>query len=202
MSKRFAKHCERNKQPILDQLAIYFKSSRRVLEIGSGTGQHAIYFAEQLPHLTWHTSDMPENHASVNAWITESQLKNIISPVELTIGRDPWPDLNVDTVFTANTTHIMQPQEVQQMMELVASNLPVNGVFCQYGPMNVNGDYTSESNRKFDQKIKDEGFGGIRSIEELINWGKEMTLIERIPMPSNNFLLVWKGSKLPNTEAP
>jgi cyclopropane fatty-acyl-phospholipid synthase-like methyltransferase len=196
MSKCFAEHCERNKQPILDQLEIYFKSSRRVLEIGSGTGQHAIFFAEKLPHLIWHTSDMPENHDSVNAWITESQLINITPPVKLTIGRDTWPDVNVDAVFTANTTHIMQPEEVQQMMALVALNLPENGVFCQYGPMMVDGDHTSESNRKFDQKIKNEGFGGIRSIEELTGWGKEMKLVERIPMPSNNFLLVWRGSKV------
>ncbi len=152
MSKNFAEHCERNKQPILDQLAIHFKSSRRVLEIGSGTGQHAVFFAENLPHLIWHTSDTHKNHDSINAWITESQLKNIAPPVTLKIGRDSWPDVNADAVFTANTTHIMQPEEVQQMMTLVALNLPENGIFCQYGPMLVDGDYTSESNRKFDQK--------------------------------------------------
>lgn len=202
MSKNFAEHCERNKQPILDQLAIYFKSSRHVLEIGSGTGQHAVFFAEKLPHLRWHTSDMPENHDSVNAWITESQLKNISPPVELQIGRDPWPDLNVDAVFTANTTHIMQPEEAQQMMALVALNLPEKGVFCQYGPMIVDGEYTSESNRHFDQKIKDEGFGGIRSIEELTAWGEKMTLIEKISMPANNVLLVWRGSKVPPKKPP
>ncbi len=124
MSKNFAEHCERNKQPILDQLAIHFKSSRRVLEIGSGTGQHAVFFAENLPHLIWHTSDTHKNHDSINAWITESQLKNIAPPVTLKIGRDSWPDVNADAVFTANTTHIMQPEEVQQMMTLVALNLP------------------------------------------------------------------------------
>ncbi len=193
MSKEFAHHCEKNKQPILNQLKVYFKSSRHVLEIGSGTGQHAVFFAEQLPHLVWHTSDVPETHASVKAWIAESRLENVVAPVNFTIGQDSWPEPKVDTVFTANTTHIMQPEESRLMMELVAANLPEGGIFCQYGAMNVNGQYTSESNRNFDQTLREQGYGGIRSIEELECWAKGMQLVERVPMPSNNFLLVWKG---------
>ena len=195
MSKNFASHCERNKQPILDQLGLYFKSSQRVLEIGSGTGQHAVFFAEYLPHLVWHTSDIPENHASVKAWISASQLDNVIPPIEFTIGCDPWPAIEVDAVFTANTTHIMQPEEAQLMMELVAANLPRGGIFCQYGPMNVGGKYTSESNRTFDQSLKKSGFGGIRAIEQLVSWGQGLLLVEKVPMPSNNFLLVWRSSQ-------
>ncbi len=192
MSKDFASHCERNKQPILDQLEVYFASSRHVLEIGSGTGQHAVFFAEKLPHLVWHTSDRTENHASVKAWISESQLDNIVPPLEFTIGRDPWPAIQVDAVFTANTTHIMQAAEAKLMMELVAANLTRDGVFCQYGPMNVDGKYTSKSNQDFDQTLKNKGYGGIRSVEELVSWGQGMQLVEKIPMPTNNFLLVWK----------
>ncbi|PWI32376.1 hypothetical protein DI392_15020 [Vibrio albus] len=195
MPKHFSPYCERNKQPILEQLSVYFKASQRVLEIGSGTGQHGVFFAEQLPHLIWHTSDMPENHVSISAWINESGLHNITLPVEFTIGRDAWPDVPVDAVFTANTTHIMQPEEARQMMELIASNLPDGGIFCQYGPMKIHGEYTSDSNRDFDKTLKASGFGGIRSVEQLINWGKGMQLIKKIPMPANNFLLVWQVSK-------
>ncbi|MCE0492765.1 DUF938 domain-containing protein [Vibrio salinus] len=195
MHKRTAPHCERNKQPILEKLAVYFKYSSQVLEIGSGTGQHAVYFANHLPHLHWHTSDMPENHSSIHAWINESQLNNISPPVEFTIGCDPWPNIKVNAVFTANTTHIMQPEDARTMMELVAENLPEDGIFCQYGPMKIGGEYTSESNRKFDQTLKASGFGGIRSLDELKKWGNKMQLAEKIPMPANNFLLVWKMKK-------
>jgi len=78
-----------------------------VLEIGSGTGQHAVFFAEKLPHLVWPASDRLENHASVKAWISESQLDNIVPPLKFAIGRDPWPAIQVDAVFTANTTHML-----------------------------------------------------------------------------------------------
>ncbi len=193
MSKEFSPSFEKNKQPILDRLKVHFKESRQVLEIGSGTGQHALFFAENLPHLIWHTSDVPDNHASINAWISESQLENVVPPVAFRIGRDPWPAIQADAVFTANTAHIMQPDEVKQMMELVAANLPVDGIFCQYGAMKVKGQFTSESNRDFDQTLKNKGYGGIRSIEELISWGQGLQLVEKIPVPTNNFLLVWKA---------
>ncbi len=193
MSKNFAPSCDKNKLPILEQLSVYLKESRRVLEIGSGTGQHAVFFAEHLPHLIWQTSDRPENHASINAWISESQLKNVVPPVALTIGCDPWPAINADAVFTANTAHIMQPEEVRQMMKLVAANLPAGGIFCQYGAMNIDGEYTSESNREFDLTLKSKGYGGIRSLEELVSWGEGLQLVEKIPMPTNNFLLIWKS---------
>lgn len=204
MSKRFSPSCERNQQAILAQLSVYFKQSKNVLEIGSGTGQHAVYFASHLPQLNWHTSDMPENHASVNAWISDfykennkesnegASVGNIAKPVAFTLGQDGWPNVDADAVFTANTTHIMQPDEAKLMMEMVAQNLPVGGVFCQYGPMLVDGNYTSASNQEFDASLKQQGFGGIQDIAQLIKWAKGMTLIEAIPMPANNFLLVWQ----------
>ena len=192
MSKRFSQHCEKNKHPILEQLSIHFKNSQSVLEIGSGTGQHAVFFASQMPHLTWYTSDLPENHLSVLSWMAESPATNIAPPIAFTIGQDPWPGISVDAVFTANTTHIMQSSEARQMMEMVSINLPEGGVFCQYGPMNINGRYTSTSNREFDQQLKQKGFGGLKDIEQLIAWGEGMQLAAKIAMPANNFLLVWQ----------
>lgn len=191
MAKQNAPSCERNKQPILDVIAPHFSKVSQVLEIGSGTGQHGVFFAENLPHLTWQTSDVIDNHDSIKAWIKESQLTNINMPVEFMLGRDTWPTVQVDAVFTANTTHIMQPQEAKVMMEMVAQHLPKGGVFCQYGPMKVDGEFTSNSNQAFDLKIREEGRGGIRDIEELKSWANGMTLQEVYPMPANNFLLVW-----------
>jgi hypothetical protein len=95
-------------------------------------------------------------------------------------------------VFTANTTHIMQPSETQFMMQLVANNLPSGGVFCQYGPYNFQGQYSSESNKTFDQHLIGQGCGGIRDIDELTLWAKPLVLIETVPMPANNFMLVWQ----------
>ncbi|EKO3677758.1 DUF938 domain-containing protein [Escherichia coli] len=192
MSKSFSPYFERNKRPILDQLSKYFKSSRHVLEIGSGTGQHAVFFASRMPHLNWHTSDMSENHTSINAWIAESSLKNIHTSLEFMIGRDTWPDIDVDAVFTANTTHIMQPSEAKKMMELVSEKLPEGGIFCQYGPMKVDDEFTTQSNREFDEYLKQNGFGGILDIEQLNLWATDLKLTAKVAMPANNFLLVWR----------
>jgi len=192
MSKDFSTSCERNQQPILEQLSIYFKDSKQVLEIGSGTGQHAVFFAQSLPHLIWNTSDILDNHKSIKAWKQDEEVKNIVDPIEFHFGKNDWPDLDVDAIFTANTTHIMQREEAKLMMEMVATQLPSGGVFCQYGPFNVNGEYTSDGNRAFDQHLAESDCGGIRDIEELTEWAIGMHLAHKVPMPANNFLLVWR----------
>jgi len=193
MSKSFSPSCDRNQQAIIDQLAVYFKNAKQVLEIGSGTGQHAVFFAKRLSHVTWHTSDMLENHDSIKAWMDEAQLSNLVVPFEFHFGKHDWPQLPLDAVFTANTTHIMQREDARLMMQTVAQNLPEGGVFCQYGPMNVDGEYTSEGNRDFDQSLREGGYGGIRDIAELTVWATGMTLVEKVAMPANNFLLIWKA---------
>ncbi|TAA48300.1 DUF938 domain-containing protein [Corallincola spongiicola] len=192
MSKRFSQSCENNKQPILDQLKPRLVNQRHLLEIGSGTGQHAQFFAKHLPHLCWQTSDRPDNHPSIDAWIAELNLTNLRSPLSFTIGEDNWPNQPIDTVFTANTAHIMQSEEVQIMMALVAEHLPLQGLFLQYGPFNIDGTYTSDSNHEFDQFLQQEGCGGIRDIAELERWAKGLMLVEQIAMPANNLLLVWR----------
>lgn len=191
MEKRFSQACENNKVPILCELEKHFASSTQVLEIGSGTGQHAAYFAPRLLHLRWWTSDMPANHPSIQAWLADLESDNVQAPKPFTIGQDEWP-VAVDAVFSANTAHIMQVHEVELMMQLIGKHLPQGGVFCQYGPFNVNGQYTSQSNAAFDQHLANEGCGGIRDISELESWAHELILTERVSMPANNFLLVWK----------
>ncbi|WP_102798293.1 DUF938 domain-containing protein [Bowmanella denitrificans] len=194
MSKPFSQACENNKQPILQFLRVRFSNVRHVLEIGSGTGQHAVYFAPSLSPIVWQCSDMPHNHAGINAWIDEFPCDNLRRPLNFTVGEDDWPDTQADAVFTANTTHIMQPQQARLMMEMVAEHLPCGGVFCQYGPFNIDGQYTSDSNEQFDLHLKAQGYGGIRDINELQDWlaGTSLSLGQRVQMPANNQLLVWQ----------
>lgn len=191
--KPFSQACENNKQPILEVLSRVLADKKELLEIGSGTGQHAAYFAPRLPYLEWHTSDMPNNHSGIKAWLEDVSVNNLHQPLSFTIGANStWPLTNVDAVFTANTTHIMQPSEARFMMQLVADNLPVSGIFCQYGPYNFQGQYTSDSNAAFDQHLSEQGCGGIRDIDELTLWAKPLILIETVPMPANNFMLIWQ----------
>ncbi len=192
MTKGFSPSCENNKHPILEQLSVYFKDRKQVFEIGSGTGQHAVFFAKHLPHLIWNTSDMLDNHNSINAWLGDEALSNVVSPIEFLFGKHDWPNLPVDAIFTANTTHIMQPEQAKLMMQQIGTNLDSGSVFCQYGPMNVDGGYTSYGNRDFDYHLQQNGYGGIRDIAELTEWAINMKLVQQIPMPANNFLLVWE----------
>jgi SAM-dependent methyltransferase len=191
MTMAFSQACENNKLPILAELKRHLAHCHDVLEIGSGTGQHSVYFAPGLPHLRWHCSDVAENHPSIVAWQQEYPADNLLAPQVFKVGRDPWPNVHADAVFSANTAHIMQPLEVQTMLQLIGKNLAKGGVFCQYGPFNINGHYTSESNERFDQHLLNEGYGGIRDIAELKEWGTRLSLVDKIQMPANNLLLVW-----------
>ncbi len=190
--KRFSQPCENNKQPILTELKRELAEARKVLEIGSGTGQHAAWFANALPQLVWQPTDVQENHSSINAWVAEANCSNVLPPKPFFIGVDQWSFDNIDAVFTANTAHIMQVEETLLMMREVSGNLPQGGVFCQYGPFKIDGNCTSESNLAFDISLRQQGYGGIRDIEELALHAEQLTLTRRIAMPANNFLLVWR----------
>ena len=196
MTKPFSQACENNKQAILQVLRECFASRSHVLEIGSGTGQHAVHFAPQLAHLVWQTSDVPAHHSGIRQWLDAYPSANLRAPLSLTIGQDNWPEFPFDGVFSANTTHIMQPDEARLMMQLIGDNLPAGGVFCQYGPFNRDGQYTSESNRQFDLNLKAQGFGGLRDICELQNWASKLTLQQIVAMPANNLCLVWQANSV------
>ncbi len=186
----FSQACENNKQPILAILTDAFKHSKRVLEIGSGTGQHAEHFAPALKHLEWFTSDQPQHHQGIQARVASSSASNLHTPLSFTIGRDDWP-VTVDAVFSANTIHIMQRDEAKLMVELIGRHLPVNGVFCLYGPFNINGQYTSQSNAAFDQSLRQRGCGGLLDLNKLLDWAESVGLVleMRHQMPANNMLL-------------
>ena len=194
--KPFSEACEENKQPILAVLERLFADVHRVLEIGSGTGQHAVYFAAALPHLIWQTSDLPEHHPGIRDWLEEAALPNLKAPIVLDVG-GVWPDQEFDAVFSANTAHIMSWPQVAQMFGGIGRILASGGRFALYGPFNFGGKYTSSSNKRFDQWLKArDSDSGIRNFEDLddLAGSNGLTFVQDIPMPVNNRILVWRRS--------
>ncbi|WP_222616472.1 DUF938 domain-containing protein [Undibacterium umbellatum] len=193
MSKLFSAACERNSTPILQTIEPLLVDCHSLLEIGSGTGQHAVSFARQLTHLQWQTSDRQEYHPSIIAWMAEAALLNLLPPFELNIGISSWPQAQFDAVYTANTCHIMAWQEVELMFAGVAALLSNRGLFLIYGPFNYAGEFTSASNQHFDASLKQQAAHmGIRDIENILILASQhgMHLQDDIAMPANNRLLV------------
>lgn len=193
--KPYSDACEENKQPILEVLRNEFAHSRSVLEIGSGTGQHAVFFAAQLPHLTWQTSDVRDAHAGIQAWLDEARLSNVQPPLSLDVARDDWPQTQFEGVFSANTAHIMSWPEVEMMFAGVGRILVTGARFCLYGPFNYQGRFTSESNARFDQWLKArDPLSGVRDFEALDKLAASVNLVLRrdYEMPVNNRTLVWE----------
>jgi cyclopropane fatty-acyl-phospholipid synthase-like methyltransferase len=189
--KPFSQPCENNKGFILAELLKHFSEVSKVLEIGSGNGQHAVHLAANLPHLEWYCADQLEYHDGINAWIDDFPSTNLHRPVALRFPHDCLPDEDFDAVFTANTAHIMLTHQVQSMLQKVAEKLPSRGVFCQYGPFTIDGEFSSKSNVDFHHHLIDIGYGGYKGIEELKVWAPSLRLSEVVTMPANNLLLVW-----------
>lgn len=193
--KPFAESSEQNKQPILDILREEFTHSHGVLEIGSGTGQHAVFFAAQLTHLQWYASDVPEALPGIQMWLQEYPGDNLHGPLLLDVTQTEWPTLNIDAVFSANTVHIMHWPAVQAMFTGVSQILPEGGRFCLYGPFNYHGSYTSDSNARFDAwlQARDPG-SGIRDVDDLATLASAAGLYTAHDhaMPANNRILVWE----------
>lgn len=165
-----------------------------MLEIGSGTGQHAVFFAEQLPELTWLCSDLAENHPGIRDWIADYHGDNITGPYALDVCQNIWPVTSIDGIFSANTTHIMSWQSVGCLFEHIGSILNPGGYFCLYGPFNYNGKYTSASNERFDQYLRQrDPLSGLRDFNDLEKLAKTTGLqfVFDHEMPVNNRTLVW-----------
>ena len=194
MIKPFSQACENNKGPILEVLKTVFNKTESVLEIGSGTGQHSVFFAEQLPHLQWYTSDRHINHEGINLWLKEANLTNLHGPLELDLNY-AWPVNNVDAIYTANTFHIVSWQLVEQFFKGVSTHLVSQGVVCIYGPFKYQGQFTSASNEEFDRFLTQrDPFSGIRDFEAIEQLATQagLTLISDTATPANNQLLVFK----------
>ena len=192
-AKPFSQACENNREPILAILRDAFADRSHVLEIGSGTGQHAVHFAAALPHLTWHTSDLAEHHAGIRLWLAEARLANVTGPVELDVRREPWPvPAGLDAVFTANTLHIMAIEGVEALFAGLGRHLPAGGCACIYGPFNYGGRYTSDSNARFDDWLHArDPASGIRDFEAVtaLAAAAGLVLAADHAMPANNRLL-------------
>ncbi|MDO3385357.1 DUF938 domain-containing protein [Gilvimarinus sp. SDUM040013] len=193
MTLPFSQACENNKDPILAVLKSAFADRTHVLEVGSGTGQHAVYFTEHLPHLIWQTSDLPANHEGINSWIDAKPSDNLKRPIDFDLNQPIWPE-GIDAAYSANTAHIVSWPLVQNLFSQVGENLPVGGVFALYGPFNYQGKFTSESNAAFDQMLRErDPNSGIRHFEEVVALAEtcELMLNKDNPMPANNRLLVF-----------
>lgn len=196
MNKPFSPACERNSEPILAVLRNHFADRRRVLEIGSGTGQHATYFAKALPSLEWQASDRAENLPGIRLWLAEAALANTPEPLELDV-KAAWPRKRFDAVFSANTLHIMSWTEVQRMFSRLPGAMVEGALLAVYGPFNYGRKFTSESNAAFDASLRSvDPQRGLRNFEDVMALAGEagFTLVSDHTMPANNRCLVWRLS--------
>lgn len=195
--KPFAPSCERNRDPILQVLSPLLGQARRVLEIGSGTGQHAVHFAAAMPWLVWQTSERAEHLPGIAQWLDEAGLANTPPPLSLDVARGPWPASQFDAVFSANTLHIMDWPQVQALFAGVDGVLAARGTLAVYGPFNQGGAYTSDSNAQFDVWLKArDPASAIRDFEavDALAQGVGLRLVDDHALPANNRLLVWQRS--------
>jgi cyclopropane fatty-acyl-phospholipid synthase-like methyltransferase len=195
IDKPYSESCEQNREPILAVLRVAFADRHRVLEVGSGTGQHAVYFAAELPHLVWQTADVRAHHPGIDAWLNEAALPNVLPPLELDVNQSQWHSGRYDAVFSANTLHIMGWPEVERFFAGVGTVLEPGGVLVVYGPFNYNGQFTSESNARFDAWLKArDPASGVRDFEavDALARAQGLVLQHDIAMPANNRSLVWQ----------
>jgi cyclopropane fatty-acyl-phospholipid synthase-like methyltransferase len=195
VDKPFAAACERNREPILDVLRPFFADRRHVLEIGSGTGQHAVHFAAAMPHLVWQTSERAGHLDGIRAWLDDAALSNTPAPIALDAADVEWPVARYDAVFSANTLHIMAWHEVEQLFAHLRGVTSEDAVLAVYGPFNLAGRFTSESNAAFDASLKQRAqHMGIRDLEAVDALAADagFARIGDHALPANNRCVVWR----------
>ena len=195
IDKPFSPACERNREPILAVLRERFAARRRVLEIGSGSGQHAVHFAAAMPWLTWQCSDVAGNLPGIRAWLDDARLANTPPPIELDVASAASMPVRFDALFSANTLHIMGWPEVEAFFAMLPVLLDAQATVVVYGPFNYHGDYTSDSNREFDGWLQArDPRSRIRDFEAVDAQACKagLRLLADIPMPANNRCLVWQ----------
>ena len=191
MDQPHSPSCDRNSEPIFEVLSSYIDKNQRatLVEIGSGTGQHAAYMASRLPHLQWQPTDSTDNHPGILSWT--QNLKNVSDPLSYLAGNgDSIP--TGDLYFTANTLHIMSWENGLSLFADLGAVMPEGSQFFAYGPFNIDGDFTSDSNRNFDKWLKNrDPKSGIRDLEDVVTALNKHGINhqETHTMPANNFFL-------------
>ena len=195
MELTFSEACERNKGPILEVLRKLFSKTDSVLEIGSGTGQHAVHFSKHLAHLVWQPTELGERVAMLKSRIDLEGPGNLLPAKELDVLRNHWELEKTDAVFIANVFHIAPIEVMHTCFKGMSKCLKHLGIFCVYGPFRFEGEFTSPSNAQFDYSLKTNNpEWGIRDFEQLCQVAEErgFTLQRNYSMPANNQLLVFK----------
>ena len=196
--KQYAPACERNSRPILDVLAPLLKGAGAVLEIGSGTGQHAACFSAALPQLTWRPSDQPGATASIQAWRDESGLPNLLEPLEIDLlNPATWPEQMFDAMVSVNTIHIVSWEGVEGLFKMASRSLHPGGVLYLYGPFRYTSRPLEPSNQQFDQWLKQrDPNSGVRDFEavDALAQAAGLSLENDIAMPANNRSIWWRKS--------
>ena len=191
--------CETNKDPILNVLKdVITQEDRRLLEIGSGTGQHAVYFAPHFPQVEWYPTDVSVSLKGMSLWFHEHQIRNIQKPSRLEVGKDELPKLKFDLIFTANTFHVMHWKECKSLIKMFGGRLREGSRVLIYGPFKYDGQFTSVAHEELDQELKaKDPSSGIRAFEDvnnaMIKNGFELML--DVDMPENNQMLVYNRLK-------
>ncbi|NND80951.1 MAG: DUF938 domain-containing protein [Gammaproteobacteria bacterium] len=193
----FSAACERNKDPILDVLQPHFEGLTRVLEIGSGTAQHAVYFARACPHLRWQTSDQAEHIQGIEAQLSNAAVSNVLPPLTLNVSQADWvgDTTPYDAVYTANTLHIMDQQHVEAFFAGLPKVTAENGFLFVYGPFKYGGEFTTPSNAAFDQTLRARGVGSaLRDFDWVDGLAREQgfALLADHAMPANNQCVIWQ----------
>lgn len=194
MHKPYSAAAERNREPILAVLREQFADRRHVLEIGSGTGQHAVYFAQAMPQLVWQCSDRESNLPGIAMWLAEAKLGNTPAPLALDVNGS-WPSGPYDAIYTANTLHIMSWPEVETCFKHLPTLMTPDALLVVYGPFNYGGQFTSASNAQFDAMLReDDPQRGIRDFEavDALATASGFTLLADTAMPANNRCITWR----------
>ena len=195
MDKPYSPACDRNREPILAVLRGHLAGCGRVLEVGSGTGQHAVHLAAALPGLTWQASDVAANLPGIQAWLDEARLPNAPAAVAFDVDADAPPPGRFDAVFTANTLHIMAWPQVQRLFTTLPRVMAPGATLIVYGPFNHGGRFDSASNAAFDASLRAaDARRGIRDLEavDALARAAGLRLVEDRAMPANNRCVIWR----------
>ena len=198
-SKPFSLACERNREPILAVLQRYFLDRHQVLEIGSGTGQHAVHFAQALPHLRWQCSDVTDNLPGIQLWLDEAALPNIPAPLTLDVNRDMAQAVGhtqFDAIYSANTLHIMGWAEVEKLFAGLPALLNPGGLLVVYGPFKREGKFSGEGDARFDISLREgDPRRGIRDLEAVHALARAAGLapVDDRALPANNRCNTWRS---------